>query len=1191
MEFSRADDAHLRATVATIRRGPEIGTAFFAAPGVLITCEHVVRGATKDEIAVFWGGEALSVQRILTPPNGSSLDLAMIEVTQRQHPIVTIGPATTLISPVFSYGFQLTERGYYGYPSYGVLAGITREGNESGGRDLFHIVDALIAPGLSGAPLFSVTEKRVIGVVKKSRPERGGYAIPIEQIAELDPGFLSRSFPRPEDQQSPMTSYFRRVAAEHEFVSLLDLDRALRLDEIFVSLTLTRSGISGQRLSVTTGGSVSVLTRTGGSLRMVRRDRGSPQRFAVDESVSLFDVIVHSKAVIIGEPGCGKTTLLRHIVSRICKGELLRDRVPVFVKLSDIKIEVGCIENWLRIAQPQASSVLLEALGSGSCVLLLDGFDEAAREHHGTLVREVERLAASGNQILVTCRSVSLPRGLFSSDFRVFECIGFNVSQQRRFLRQWFSESPERASRLERQINSHAGVIGFARNPLLLSLMAVVAENEQDFRLPVNRTALYGKAIRALLERRATSSRSGVPTRRKLAILKGVASKHFASGHETFTEDALLEQIEEGLGRQRDADPDKVLHDLVEIDGVLTVHSPQRYRFLHLTFQEFLTAQDLVASKTYLGTLAAVIEEPRWEEVIRLTCGLLSAHDATVLIRGIWNPEMEASAVGRLLLAARAASDCSSLDFEHATSISVNLVVAMSGNARPNQSSEAEEALASLCRTYTGLLERVVEPLTRKNVDSTLRIRLDSFIRIMGMTADAYSAAMLRSFLQQLAQTKEPKEESDLALAGRVIEAIGQATLTELNDQLVEALSSASNYIRCAATRALTQLQINQERQPLLAILQSGTQDQKVLALTLLFSFQDQVLTTRLFEQIFRGSCRALHKAFAFHFNRAEIELDPTVVAAVWSESSDRLAICHIFSMHRCFLSPLLFSKLKLAAFTPDSDPMIRVAAIITLLKIESESIPSLVESVMAGETEADTFRAVLAAAPSARADILARSIMDILTESQRRKHLSAILRFVVANRVTALRPWVESVAAEALSSTEMRQCLLALASLGSSAYIDRARELIGDMADAAIPDRIIAYRGLGLMAHPTAREILLDRLEIEVDQAIVTEIILALGQQGDALSASELINLLDPGNWPANWPPPELPRRQGDQRPSDRRRLSIIFALEQGMNPNAVQPLAKVAAEADEDNQIREAALIASRNIEWGSGAIGAGE
>jgi hypothetical protein len=1189
MEFTRADDAHLRAAVAMIKHGQEVGTAFFTAPGLLVTCEHVVKGATAEDLTVAWAGEVLEVVRIVHPPSGSTLDLALIEVTIKEHPVVVTGPAATIIGPVYSYGFQYSERGYFGYPSYGTLAGSVREGNTGSGRELLHIVDALIAPGLSGAPLLSVIEKRVIGVVKRNRPERGGYAVPIEQAVELNPNFFSLSSPQANARQSPMASYFRRLAAEHEFVSLLDLNRALRLDDIFVSLTLTRSGMSGQRLAMTTGGAVSVSTRVGLSLRTARRDRGGPQRFAEDQAVSLFDVISHSKAIIIGEPGCGKTTLLRHIVSRTCKGELLRDRVPIFIKLSDIEVGVGCIEDWLRVAQSHASDALLKALETGSVLLLLDGFDESPRGHHGMLVREIERLAASGNQVLVTCRSVSLPRGLFSSDFRIFECIGFNVSQQKRFLRQWFAESLERAARLERQINNHAGVLGFARNPLLLSLMAVVAENEHGFALPVNRTALYEKAIWALFERRAPSTRSDLSARRKFAIIKRVAFSNFVKGREIFTENTLLKGIEAALKDQRGVDPETVLHDLVEVDGVLALHSSQRYRFLHLTFQEFLTAQSLVDSGDYQLILGAAIDEPRWEEVIRLTCGLMDADHAAALVRKIWNGETGRAGVGRLLLAARAASDCLSLGSDHVASLATGLLRAMEGNDRPNQLFEVEDALASLCRTHTGLLERSVAPSARGSSDSQPSIGTESLIRLMGMTADSYSAAALRSIWGRISALEGQVNETNLALAGRVLEAIGQARLEDVTDGLVDALYSRSNYIRSAAARTLVELQPAKDREMLLTRLYNGENDEKGLVLGLLCSFQDRRLSSHLFETVFKGSNKALQKAFAFHFNRTEIELDPDLVASVWKQASDKITVCHILSMHRCFLDPVLFSRLKLAAFTADSDTAPRSAAISTLMRIDSEVIPELVRGAVAESSgNVDAFRSILAAAPSSRAEVLARSILEILNEPQRRQNASAILRFVVANRVSRMKGWVESLAVDDSPSSVMRQCLLALAALASPTFIDYARRLLGDTASSGIPNRIIAYRGLGLMVHPTAREILLDRLAEEADQAVVTEIIHALGQHGDSESTAALLRLLRSDQWPPHWPPPEAPRRQGDQRPSDRRRLSIIFALEQGMNPSAAGPLAEVAAEATENDLIREAAMIASRNIEWGSGIAG---
>jgi hypothetical protein len=431
-------------------------------------------------------------------------------------------------------------------------------------------------------------------------------------------------------------------------------------------------------------------------------------------------------------------------------------------------------------------------------------------------------------------------------------------------------------------------------------------------------------------------------------------------------------------------------------------------------------------------------------------------------------------------------------------------------------------------------------------------------------------------------------DDSNLALAGRVLEAIGQAGLEDMADKLADALSSPSNYVRSAAARTLVELQAVKNREGLLAKLQHAENDEKVLVLGLLCSLQDRQLMSDLFETVFNGSSKPLQKAFAFHFNRTEVELDPDLVASVWSQASDKITICHILSMHRCFLNPVLFSRLKIAAFTPDSDTAPRSAAISTLLRLDSESIPELVqEAAGASAGNADAFRSIFAAAPSARSDALARSTLEILNETQRRQNASTILRFVVTNRVNRMKSWVESLVAD-VPSTLLRQCLLALAALTSPMFIQYAQRLLDNMSASGVPDRIIAYRGLGLMIHPTAREMLLERLAVESDQAVVTEIIHALGQHGDSESTSALLRLLQPTQWPQHWPPPEAPRRQGDQRPSDRRRLSIIFALEQGMNPSAVRPLAEVAAEWTENELVREAAMIASRNIEWSSGTAG---
>ena len=821
-------------------------------------------------------------------------------------------------------------------------------------------------------------------------------------------------------------------------------------------------------------------------------------------------------------------------------------------------------------------------------MLLLDGFDEVPRQHHGVLVREIERLAAAGNQILLTCRSVSLPRGLFASDFRIFECIGFSLPQQRRFLRQWFSDSIELASRLEHQINTHTGVLGFARNPLLLSLMAVVAENEPDFALPVHRTALYEKALRTLLERRSDLGRSQLSVRRKLSILRTIASATFLQGQEILVEDALLDEIASALGDQRQVDPESVLHDFVEVDGVLATHAPQKYRFLHLTFQEFLTAQSLIELGRHQFVIANSVDEPRWEETIRLTCGLLPRDQATALIKGIWTNQPGIKGVERLFLAARAASDCVDLDPDLPKSLAVALIHATAGSERPGQINEAEEALAFLSRTHEGLSEKIVAVAANPPSGAPL-LSIGSFVRILGMTGDNYSAAALRSIWTQLNKPGADVDEHSLDLRGRVLSAIGQAGLDDLSPSIVEALSSPSNYIRAAAAGTLIELQAISDHKSLLRRLHLGQEDQQILTLSVLCSFHDQALTSKLFATVFKEHSKALQRAFAFHFNRSEMEIDPSLVGAILNEISDPFSLSNVFSMQRCFLNPLLFSRLRGAAFADDIDVSPRSAAIMTLLRLDSESIPDLLQIAIdaLSNGHAELFRAILAAVPGAKAEAVGRSVTVDLTEEQRKQEAAAILRFALSHRVASLREWSENLSKVGeLAPSLAWRCLLTLAALGSPVFLDRASQTVMDLSEAKIPERIIAYRGLGLMTKKGAKEILLSRLEAESDQAIVTEIIHALSRHVDDHDISMLLRLLHPSRWPKNWPPAEGPRRQGDQRPSDRRRLSVIFALEQSMNDEAVPHLMAIAADSGEDAPLREAAMIASRNILWGSGA-----
>jgi HEAT repeat protein len=130
-----------------------------------------------------------------------------------------------------------------------------------------------------------------------------------------------------------------------------------------------------------------------------------------------------------------------------------------------------------------------------------------------------------------------------------------------------------------------------------------------------------------------------------------------------------------------------------------------------------------------------------------------------------------------------------------------------------------------------------------------------------------------------------------------------------------------------------------------------------------------------------------------------------------------------------------------------------------------------------------------------------------------------------------------------------------------------------------------VVYRALGELDNDEARAFLMERLEIENDPATVAEVLSALGRHQNSGVQDLLVRLVDPANWPTSWPPPGPPRRQGDQRPDDRRSFAIIAGLEQFADARSAAVLSRLAEDREQPYHLREIAGSAARNIELAGG------
>src|SRR6202023_151441 len=99
--------------VVAVESGHNSGTAFFVLPGFLVSCLHVVE--SDDDVRLRSNGIPLTLKRVVRPTD-PNFDLVGFEVDNTHHNILPLGPTDAATGEVMSFGFQLVERGYNGYP-------------------------------------------------------------------------------------------------------------------------------------------------------------------------------------------------------------------------------------------------------------------------------------------------------------------------------------------------------------------------------------------------------------------------------------------------------------------------------------------------------------------------------------------------------------------------------------------------------------------------------------------------------------------------------------------------------------------------------------------------------------------------------------------------------------------------------------------------------------------------------------------------------------------------------------------------------------------------------------------------------------------------------------------------------------------------------------------------------------------
>jgi predicted NACHT family NTPase len=223
--------------------------------------------------------------------------------------------------------------------------------------------------------------------------------------------------------------------------------------------------------------------------------------------------------MVLGQPGAGKSTFLRKIGL-----EALRDRksrfkhncIPVFIELksfrtSEIEIEKVIVEEFKICGFPSSEQFIAKALEQGKLLILLDGLDEVPTVNTNEVISKIQNFVDryDKNRFIVSCRTAA-----YRNNFQRFTDVklaDFDDTQIEQFIDRWFqSEVDKQAGTAQKcwellQKPEYAAAKELAHTPLLLTFLCLNYDRSQNF--PNNRSVLYKKALRILLEEWAAEKR------------------------------------------------------------------------------------------------------------------------------------------------------------------------------------------------------------------------------------------------------------------------------------------------------------------------------------------------------------------------------------------------------------------------------------------------------------------------------------------------------------------------------------------------------------------------------------------------------------------------------------------------------------------------------------------------------------
>lgn len=378
----------------------------------------------------------------------------------------------------------------------------------------------------------------------------------------------------------------------------------------------------------------------------------------------------NTRLAILARPGGGKSTLLKRIAIAYSFHERLKlvddnlpdkDWIPIFIRCRELgnyvtKSITEIIENIpnraeIAFCKNGFSSLVSNALQKGNVLLLIDGLDEIAEDNNRLLF--VNQLRT----FLATYPNINIITTSREAGFRVIGgvlakyCTHYKISKLfpneiEELTIKWHKAIIDNSKKTEQEAIDLSNFIlkdkrihVLAENPLLLTTLLFV--KRWAGYIPTKKSVLYEEMIKLLLVTWNIEGHEQLDIDEAEPQLSYVAFAMTEIGEQTITLDDLKKQ----LRKARSEMPDILGYTNVSVQdfikrvesrsSLLILSGHKRldngkitpiYEFLHLSFQEYLTAKAVVekflpnnlSNKSNLEIIKSHIHKENWKEVIPL---------------------------------------------------------------------------------------------------------------------------------------------------------------------------------------------------------------------------------------------------------------------------------------------------------------------------------------------------------------------------------------------------------------------------------------------------------------------------------------------------------------------------------------------------------------------------------------------